>query len=50
MSLVPVAVVDEFMKQVHDGYYGAEPTRLQRVSESLFATRPGSGAAVLILK
>lgn len=49
MSLVPVDVIDDFMKQVHDGYYAADPEKLKRVSESLFATQPGSGAAILNL-
>ena len=49
MSLVPAAVLDDFMKTVHDGYYAADPDRLNRVSESLFATQPGSGAAILKL-
>ena len=37
------------MKKVHDGYYAADPEKLKRVSESLFATQPGSGAAILKL-
>jgi len=49
VSLVPAAVLDDFMKTVHDGYYAADPDRLNRVSESLFATQPGSGAAILKL-
>lgn len=49
VSLVPVNVIDDFMKKVHDGYYAADPEKLQRVSESLFATQPGSGAAILKL-
>ena len=49
VSLVPSDVLDDFMKQVHDGYYAADPERLKRVSESLFATQPGSGAAILKL-
>ncbi|KAJ7373759.1 N-acetylgalactosamine kinase [Desmophyllum pertusum] len=49
VSLVPVDVIDDFMKQVHDGYYAADPEKLKRVSESLFATQPGSGAAILNL-
>jgi len=49
VSLVPVDVIDDFMKKVHDGYYAADPEKLQRVSESLFVTQPGSGAAILKL-
>ncbi|RMX46098.1 hypothetical protein pdam_00009363 [Pocillopora damicornis] len=49
VSLVPSDVLDDFIKQVHDGYYAADPERLKRVSESLFATQPGSGAAILKL-
>lgn len=47
--MVPVDVIDDFMKKVHDGYYAADPEKLQRVSESLFVTQPGSGAAILKL-
>lgn len=49
VSLVPSDVLDDFIKQVHDGYYATDPERLKRVSESLFATQPGSGAAILKL-
>ena len=49
VSLVPIAVLDNFMKTVHDGYYAADPDKLNRVSDSLFATQPGSGAALLKL-
>ena len=49
VSLVPAAGLEDFMKAVHDGYYVADPERLNRVSESLFATQPGSGAALLNL-
>lgn len=49
VSLVPSDVLDDFMKQVHDGYYAADPEKLKRVSESLFPTQPGSGAAILKL-
>ena len=47
VSLVPANVLEDFMKAVHDGYYATDPDRLNRVSESLFATQPGSGAALL---
>lgn len=50
VSLVPVDVIDDFTKKVHDEYYAADPEKLKRVSESLFATQPGSGAAILKLK
>ena len=49
VSLVPIASLNDFMKAVRDGYYAADPDRLSRVSESLFATQPGSGAAILKL-
>lgn len=49
VSLVPSALRDDFIRTVHDGYYAADPDRLNRVSESLFATQPGSGAALLVL-
>ena len=49
VSLVPAAAVNDFMRTVQDGYYAADPERLNRVAESLFATQPGSGAAILNL-
>ncbi|XP_068672101.1 N-acetylgalactosamine kinase-like isoform X1 [Montipora foliosa] len=49
VSLVPAAVLDDFLRIVRDGYYATDPDRISRVSESLFATQPGSGAAVLDL-
>ena len=45
---MPDACLDDFMRIVRDGYYAADPDRLSRVAESLFATQPGSGAAVLV--
>lgn len=48
VSLVPKACLDDFMRIVREGYYAADPNRLSRVAESLFATRPGSGAAVFV--
>ncbi|CAH3144648.1 unnamed protein product [Porites evermanni] len=49
VSLVPIASLNDFMEAVRDGYYAGDPDRLSRVSESLFATQPGSGAAILKL-
>ncbi|XP_066912757.1 N-acetylgalactosamine kinase-like [Clytia hemisphaerica] len=47
VSLVPTEKVDEFISKVKTQYYDPQPTRRERVKEALFATEPGSGAAVL---
>lgn len=47
VSLVPTEKVEDFLKQVREQYYEPHPTRRDQVNEALFATEPGSGAAVL---
>ena len=45
--MVPSDKVEGFLKQVKEQYYDPNPTRREKVGEALFATEPGSGAAVL---
>jgi len=45
-SLVPADKIESFIDSVKKGYYIGNPYREQRVAESLFATAPGSGAAI----
>lgn len=47
VSLVPTEKVDEFVVKVKEQYYDPIPSRREKVNEALFATEPGSGAAVL---
>lgn len=47
VSLVPSEKVEVFLKQVKEQYYDLNPARREKVNEALFATEPGSGAAVL---
>ena len=46
-SLVPAEKLDSFLDSVKRGYYIGRPYREERLAESLFATEPGSGAAIL---
>ena len=48
VSMVRADAVDDFISQVTKLYYSI-PGRQERVAEALFATKPGSGAAVLCL-
>ena len=45
-SLVPAEKIESFIESVKKEYYMGNPYREQRVAESLFATAPGSGAAI----
>ena len=45
-SLVPAEKLDSFLDSVKKGYYIGRPYREERLAESLFATEPGSGAAI----
>ncbi|EDO48810.1 predicted protein [Nematostella vectensis] len=48
VSMVREQDVDDFIAKVTKEYYST-PARQERVSEALFATRPGSGAALVCL-
>lgn len=45
--MVPCSKLSEFLQSVKDGYYVARGLE-SRVDEALFATQPGSGAAVYL--
>ena len=48
VSMVPSAEVEPFLEKVKQGYY--IPKGLQgKVDQALFATKPGSGAAVYLV-
>ena len=47
VSLVPTSLVSSFLEQVKARYFDNNEIRQSKVQESLFATKPGSGAAVL---
>ena len=47
VSLVPTDKVEGFLQKVKDQYYEPHASRRDQVNEALFATEPGSGAAVL---
>ena len=47
VSLVPNDLVHEFLHKVRFGYYSKDPKKLDVVDQSLFATSPGSGAAII---
>ncbi len=49
VSLVPQAKLEAFLQDVKKGYYIGRPDREPKLNESLFATQPGSGAAILKL-
>lgn len=48
VSLVRADALDDFICKVTKAYY-SKPGRQERVDEALFATKPGTGAAVLCL-
>jgi len=49
VSLVPSAIIDTFMTKVKALYYETNERRRDRVTEALFATKPGPGVAVIDL-
>ena len=46
ISQVPADKVESFIEKVKKGYYIGRPHREKFLAESLFATEPGSGAAI----
>ncbi|KAM4675603.1 N-acetylgalactosamine kinase [Discoglossus pictus] len=48
VSMVPVKKLEDFLSSVSDAYYKTDDQRLALQNKSLFATKPGSGAMVLI--
>ena len=47
VSMVPSNEVPIFMEKVKARYYNVDEKRLDKVTDALFATNPGSGAAVI---
>ena len=47
VSMVPSNEVPSFMEKVKARYYDVEEKRRDKVADALFATNPGSGAAVI---
>ncbi|XP_075431753.1 N-acetylgalactosamine kinase [Ascaphus truei] len=48
VSMVPISKLSEFLLSVQDSYYKTNDQRLALQQRSLFATKPGSGAMVLL--
>ena len=46
VSLVPSDKVEAFVKAITDGYYSKRPELQSRLSQALFVTQPGGGAAI----
>ena len=49
VSLVPSEGVDRFIEVVKKKFYEIDEHRNSKVAEALFATKPGSGAAIIEL-
>lgn len=45
--MVPNNLVDEFLQRVEVGYYSNDPQKMEVIHQSLFATSPGGGAAII---
>lgn len=48
MSMVPTDKLTSFLKNVEQAYYKTDDQRLALENNSLFATKPGGGALVLL--
>ncbi|VDI51374.1 N-acetylgalactosamine kinase [Mytilus galloprovincialis] len=48
VSMVPANQVDSFIKSVTEKYYGKDDRLKEKVTENLFATQPGGGAAIYL--
>ncbi|CAL9696795.1 unnamed protein product [Knipowitschia caucasica] len=48
VSMVPTERVESFFKAVREEYYLCDPRRAAMEKQSLFVTKPGGGAAILI--
>lgn len=48
VSMVPANQVDSFIKSVTEKYYGKDDRLKEKVTENLFATQPGGGAAIYV--
>ena len=47
VSMVPNDLVREFLQRVESGYYSNDPQKMEVIHQSLFATSPGGGAAII---
>lgn len=50
VSMVPIDRLDSFLKKVRADYYSNDPAKMAVIDQSLFATSPGGGAAILASK
>ncbi|KAM3609038.1 uncharacterized protein V6R79_008973 [Siganus canaliculatus] len=48
VSMVPGEKVDSFLKAVRESYYLPDPRRAAMEKQSLFVSKPGAGAAILL--
>ncbi|XP_013876979.1 N-acetylgalactosamine kinase [Austrofundulus limnaeus] len=48
VSMVPSQKVEAFLQAVRDAYYTPDPRRAAMEKQSLFVTKPGSGAAIFL--
>ncbi|MED6293196.1 N-acetylgalactosamine kinase [Characodon lateralis] len=48
VSMVPSQKAESFLQAVRDAYYSPDPRRAAMEKQSLFVTKPGSGASVLL--
>ena len=46
VSLVPANQLSAFLEKVTEGYYKKTQDRMSKLADSLFATKPGQGAAI----
>ena len=49
VSLVPSDSVDSFLTKMKENYYDTQEHTKDKVTEALFATQPGAGAAIYTL-
>ena len=47
VSMVPKDLVHEFLRRVESRYYSNDPQKIEVIHQSLFATSPGGGAAII---
>lgn len=47
VSMVPNDLLHDFLHKIRFEYYSKDPAKLAVIDESLFATSPGGGAAIV---
>ncbi|GAB1600399.1 N-acetylgalactosamine kinase-like isoform X1 [Argonauta hians] len=50
VSMVPTEQLNTFMEKVKTEYFLSKPELAIKVTESLFASKPGNGAAIIVMK